>query len=108
MDGSDLDTPLSPSLVSTGQYQLQLWGPASPQTGTLCLGRAISRRDQSLVPSLGDPHTHGRLFHDSLIGYLPPPGPFLFRTKLSNITEGFCFYLIKIQFEFWYHKYQNS
>ena len=26
-----------------------------------------------------------------LIGYLPPPGPFLFRTKLSNTTPGFCF-----------------
>jgi hypothetical protein len=26
-----------------------------------------------------------------LIGYLPPAGPFLFRTKLTNITPGFCF-----------------
>jgi len=26
-----------------------------------------------------------------LIGYLPPAGCFLFRTKLTNITQGFCF-----------------
>ncbi len=53
MAGSDLDTPLSPSLVSIRQNRPQLCGPASPLLGTLCLGRAISRRDQSLLPSRG-------------------------------------------------------
>ena len=49
-----------------------VWNPAlkrglSPPKQVHCAW--ISRRDQSLVPSLGDPRTHGRLFRDSCLSF---------------------------------------